>query len=56
MDILDKFTGHLKNVLAKSFSLAAESGSTEIRPEHVLLSLLLQKGSIGGNLRKTTMS
>ncbi|MBI4457408.1 ATP-dependent Clp protease ATP-binding subunit [Candidatus Uhrbacteria bacterium] len=49
-DILDKFTTHLKNVLAKAYSLAVETESTLINPEHLLLSLLLQKGSIGGEI------
>src|SRR3990172_5255541 len=49
-DILDKFTSHLKNVLAKSYSLAVEMGSPSINPEHLLLSMLHQKGSIGGEL------
>ncbi len=56
-DILDKFTSHLKQVLAKSYSLAAETDSATIEPEHLLLALLLQKGSIGGEiLRKANMS
>jgi ATP-dependent Clp protease ATP-binding subunit ClpC len=56
-DILDKFTAHLKNVLAKSYSLAVEMGSPAINPEHLLLSLLHQKGSIGGELlRKANIS
>jgi len=49
-DILDKFTAHLKSVLAKSYSLAMEMGSPGINPEHLLLSMLHQKGSIGGEL------
>ncbi len=53
-DILDKFTAHLKNVLAKAFSLAVELGSPAINPEHLMLALLHQKGSIGGELLKKT--
>ena len=49
-DILDKFTSHLKNVLARSYSLAVETESPDINPEHLLLSLLLQKGSLGGEI------
>src|SRR3989344_5001499 len=49
-DILDKFTSHLKNVLARSYSLAVETESPDINPEHLLLSLLLQKGSLGGEV------
>jgi ATP-dependent Clp protease ATP-binding subunit ClpC len=57
MDILDKFTQHLKNCLAKSFSLAVELDSAEIAPEHMMLALLMQKGSIGGELmRKANLS
>ncbi len=53
-DILDKFTAHLKNCLAKAFSLAVELGSPAINPEHLMLALLHQKGSIGGELLKKT--
>ena len=49
-DILDKFTSHLKNTLAKSYTLAVELGSSSIEPEHLLLGLLLQKGSVGGEM------
>jgi len=49
-DILDKFTAHLKNALAKSYSLATELSSTGIHPEHLLLALLMQRGSMGGEL------
>ncbi len=56
-DILDKFTAHLKNVLAKSYSIAVELSSPDINPEHMLLALMHQKGSIGGEiLRKTHIS
>ncbi|MBN1585588.1 ATP-dependent Clp protease ATP-binding subunit [Candidatus Uhrbacteria bacterium] len=57
MDILDKFTQHLKDCLARSFSLAAEMGDPEINPEHLVLSLLLLRGSVGGELlRKANLS
>ena len=49
-DILDKFTGHLKNALAKAYSLAVEMEAPGINPEHLLVALLLQKGSIGGEI------
>jgi ATP-dependent Clp protease ATP-binding subunit ClpC len=55
-DILDKFTTHLKNTLAKAYSLAMEVASPDIHPEHLLLALLMQKGSIGGEiLRKADL-
>ncbi|MFH1046819.1 MAG: ATP-dependent Clp protease ATP-binding subunit [Patescibacteria group bacterium] len=49
-EILDKFTAHLKNALAKSYTLANELSSTGIHPEHLLLALLMQRGSMGGEL------
>ncbi|MEY4723274.1 MAG: hypothetical protein RLZZ324_787 [Candidatus Parcubacteria bacterium] len=56
-DILEKFTAHLKNVLAKCYTLAVELDSRGIEPDHMLLALLLQKGSIGGEiLRKANIS
>ena len=56
-EILEKFTSHLKNTLKKGYTLAVEDGSREISAEHLLLALLLQRGSIGGEiLRKTTLS
>lgn len=57
MDILDKFTKRLKNCLARSFSLAVEMGDPEINPEHLVLALLLTRGSVGGELlRKADLS
>ncbi|MFA6604234.1 MAG: ATP-dependent Clp protease ATP-binding subunit [Patescibacteria group bacterium] len=53
-DILEKFTAHLKNVLAKGYSLAVELDSLSIGPEHLLLALLQQKGSVGGELLRKT--
>ncbi len=56
-DILDKFTGHLKDTLAKSYSLAAELSSSGIHPEHLMLALLMQRGSVGGEmLRQSNLS
>jgi ATP-dependent Clp protease ATP-binding subunit ClpC len=56
-DVLGKFTGHLKNTLAKAYSLAAEDGTPVIGPGHLLLALLLQRGSIGGEiLRKANLN
>lgn len=49
-EILDKFTTHLRNALARSYALAVEAYATKIRPIHLLLALSLEKGSIGADL------
>ncbi len=49
-EILDKFTTHLRNVLARSYALAVEAHALKIRPIHLLLALSLEKGSIGADL------
>lgn len=49
-EILDKFTTHLRNVLARSYALAVEAHAQKIRPIHLLLALSLEKGSIGADL------
>ncbi len=49
-EILNKFTVHLKNTLAKSHSLATEMSSANIHPEHLLLAMVLQRGSMGGEI------
>lgn len=45
-EILDKFTGHLRDVLARSIALATEVGSVTVAPMHLLYSLSMQKGSV----------
>ncbi|MFH2063526.1 MAG: ATP-dependent Clp protease ATP-binding subunit [bacterium] len=56
-EILNKFTAHLKNTLAKAHSLAAELSSSGIHPEHLLLAMVLQRGSMGGEiLRQNELS
>lgn len=45
-EILDKFTGHLRDVLARSIALATEVGSETVAPLHLLYSLSMQKGSV----------
>jgi ATP-dependent Clp protease ATP-binding subunit ClpC len=56
-DILEKFTGHLKTTLAKAYALAVELRAPGIHPEHLLLALLSQRGSIAGELlRKSHLS
>lgn len=45
-EILDKFTGHLRDVLARAIALATEVGSYNVAPMHLLYSLSMQKGSV----------
>ncbi|MBI4098629.1 MAG: ATP-dependent Clp protease ATP-binding subunit [Candidatus Magasanikbacteria bacterium] len=45
-EILDKFTGHLRDVLARAIALATEVGSPVVAPVHLLYSLSMQKGSV----------
>jgi len=47
IDILNKFTTHLRNTLVKAADYAQEWGHPDISPEHLIYSLLQQKGSIG---------
>jgi len=45
-EILDKFTGHLRDALARAIAVATEVGSPHVAPVHLLYSLALQKGSV----------
>ena len=49
-DILDKFTSHLRNVLARAYAIAVEANESHIGPVHVLLALALEQGCIGSDL------
>ncbi len=49
-DILDKFTSHLRNVLARAYAIAVEANESHIGPVHVLLALALEQGCIGADL------
>ncbi len=61
---LDKFTENAKKVLAESYNLARDTGSPEVKLEHVFISLLsLDKGlaarflkSLGIDIKKTISS
>ncbi|PIZ95454.1 MAG: hypothetical protein COX81_00855 [Candidatus Magasanikbacteria bacterium CG_4_10_14_0_2_um_filter_37_12] len=44
--LLDKLTTHLKNVIAKSISSAAENNHPDVIPLHIFLALKEEKGSI----------
>ncbi|EKE14381.1 MAG: hypothetical protein ACD_12C00540G0001, partial [uncultured bacterium] len=50
LDILNKFTTHLKNAIARAAAFALELNSPRINPEHLLYGLILQKGSIGAEI------
>ncbi len=50
--LLDNFSTHLKNVIARSISLAARLGKTQVEPVHLLYTLNEEHGSIGGELLK----
>lgn len=49
-DILEKFSTHLKSVLVRAYTLAHELQHSVITPEHLLWSLLTEKGSIGAEI------
>jgi len=49
-EILDKFTGHLRNALARSIAIATEVGSPDVKPVHILYSLSMQKGSVAHDI------
>lgn len=50
--LLDNFSTHLKNVIAKSISLAARLGKSHVDVVHLLYTLAEENGSIGGELLK----
>ncbi len=50
--LLDNFSTHLKNVIARSISLAARLGKSQVELPHVLHALSEEVGSIGGELLK----
>jgi ATP-dependent Clp protease ATP-binding subunit ClpC len=53
MDILDKFSTHLKNILARALKLASDLGNNEVEPFHLFYAMIGEKGSVGGEvLRK----
>lgn len=48
--ILDNLSNHLKNVLARAIGLATSFKQLEVRPLHLLLSVLQEKGSLGAEI------
>jgi len=49
-EILSKLTLHAQKSLKEAQAIAFHSGAPEVGPEHLLLSIFLQKGSSGNNL------
>ncbi len=50
--LLDNFSTHLKNVIARSISLAARLQRSQVELPHLLYTLTEESGSIGGELLK----
>ncbi|OGH94535.1 MAG: hypothetical protein A2538_00115 [Candidatus Magasanikbacteria bacterium RIFOXYD2_FULL_41_14] len=50
MNILDRFSSHLKDTLARSLRLAAELKNPMVEPIHLLYALFNQKGSLAAEL------
>lgn len=50
--ILDKFTDHLKQSLKNGLKLALELKQEEVTPLHLLYGLVLEKGSVAGEILK----
>ncbi len=49
-ELLEKFTSHLKSVLVRAYNLAHELGVPTIGVEHLLWSLVTERGSIGAEI------
>lgn len=52
MDIIDKFSSNLKNVLTRALCFAVETNEQMIQPEHLLWALGTEKGCIAAELLK----
>jgi len=50
--ILDRFSSHLKNTVAKAMNLATDFGNAEVSPLHLLMILLEEQGSIATKVLK----
>ena len=46
MNLSERFSNHLKNVLVKAIQLATELKQKEVEPIHLLFMLLKEKGSL----------
>ncbi len=47
MNLLDRFSTHLRDVLARAIQLAGELRNPEVEPTHLLFCLFSQRGSVG---------
>lgn len=50
MNIVDRFSKHLENILATSAQLAGVIGNQKVEPIHFLYALILQKGSVAAEV------
>ncbi len=50
MNIIDRFSSHLRDVLARSIQVAAELNNPLVEPIHVLFALSTQKGSVASEI------
>ena len=50
MNIIDRFSTHLREVLVGSVRIAAELKNKSVKPAHLLLALSLQKGSVASEV------
>ncbi len=53
-NIIEKFTTHLKSVLVRAYTLAHEFEAERITPDHLLWSLLTERGSLGLEILQKT--
>lgn len=49
-EIFQKLTSHAKKSLQESENIARYYGSSEVKPEHLLFAIFLEKGSLGSNI------
>lgn len=49
-NIIEKFTTHLKSVLVRAYTLAHELNQSHIAPDHLLWSLLTERGCLGAEI------
>ncbi|MSU75807.1 MAG: ATP-dependent Clp protease ATP-binding subunit, partial [Candidatus Magasanikbacteria bacterium] len=50
MNIIDRFSTHLRDVLARSIQLSAELKNPEVQPIHLFFTLSTQKGSVAAEI------
>ena len=50
MDIVSKFTTHLKDVLTRSLCFTVDNNGNDVQPEHFLWALYKQQGSVASHI------